>query len=81
MVKTSCKDTKFNATECTRQHGWLHTGDMGRLDHKRLFLVERAKEVVVTSSGENIYLDDVEHTIGVIRLIRIHPCRCRYTWR
>ncbi len=51
--------------------GWLHTGDMGRLDHKkRLFLVGRAKEVVVTSSGENIYLDDVEHTIGTIRLIK-----------
>ena len=47
--------------------GWLHTGDMGRLDHKgRLFLVGRAKEVVVTASGENVYLDDVENTLGAI---------------
>lgn len=53
------------------ESGWLHTGDMGRLDHKhRLFLVGRAKEVVVTSAGENIYLDDVENTIGTIRLIK-----------
>jgi long-chain acyl-CoA synthetase len=48
--------------------GWLRTGDMGKLDHKgRLTLVGRAKEVVVTSSGENIYLDDVEHVLGPIQ--------------
>jgi long-chain acyl-CoA synthetase len=47
--------------------GWLHTGDMGRLDHRgRLVLVGRAKEVVVTASGENIYLDDVENSLGTI---------------
>jgi long-chain acyl-CoA synthetase len=47
--------------------GWLHTGDMGRLDHDgRLFLVGRAKEVVVTASGENVYLDDVENSLGQI---------------
>ena len=65
----------FNNPSASKQaladDGWLHTGDMGRLDHKkRLFLVGRAKEVVVTSSGENIYLDDVEHTIGSIRNIK-----------
>ena len=50
--------------------GWLHTGDMGRLDHKgRLFLVGRAKEVVVTASGENVYLDDVENTLGDISTV------------
>lgn len=48
--------------------GWLHTGDLGRLDHKgRLHLVGRAKEVVVTASGENIYLDDLESRFGAIR--------------
>ena len=56
------------ATQATvDEDGWLHTGDMGRLDHKgRLFLVGRAKEVVVTAAGENIYLDDVENLLGVI---------------
>ncbi len=50
------------------QDGWLHTGDLGRLDHKgRLHLVGRAKEVVVTSSGENIYLDDLENRFGTPR--------------
>lgn len=51
--------------------GWLHTGDMGKLDHKeRLTLVGRAKEVVVTASGENIYLDDVESTLGTLRYVK-----------
>jgi long-chain acyl-CoA synthetase len=61
----------FGNADATRatldDEGWLHTGDMGRLDHKdRLFLVGRAKEVVVTASGENIYLDDVENVLGAI---------------
>jgi len=51
--------------------GWLRTGDMGRLDHSgRLILLGRAKEVVVAASGENIYLDDVENTLGSIRYVK-----------
>ena len=51
--------------------GWLSTGDLGRLDHKgRLTIVGRAKDVVVTSSGENIYLDDVESALGELKYIK-----------
>jgi len=47
--------------------GWLRTGDLGRLDGRgRLKLVGRAKDVVVTSSGENVHLDDVEQKLGKI---------------
>src|SRR5690606_19371862 len=59
-----------NAEETSRvidQEGWLHTGDLGRLDSRgRLTLVGRAKDVVVASNGENIYPDDVETRLGQI---------------
>ena len=47
--------------------GWLHTGDLGRFDgRRRLVVVGRAKDVVVTASGENLYLDDLEAKLGTI---------------
>lgn len=47
--------------------GWLRTGDLGKIDDSgRLVIVGRAKDVVVTSAGENIYLDDIETLIGTI---------------
>src|SRR5207237_852367 len=41
--------------------GWLRTGDLGRIDSKgRLYVVGRAKDVIVSASGENVYPDSVE---------------------
>jgi len=49
------------------EDGWLRTGDLGRMDGRgRLKLVGRAKDVVVTASGENVHLDDVEQRLGPI---------------
>ena len=56
--------------EVLSEDGWLVTGDLGRVDHKgRLSIMGRAKDVVVTASGENIYLDDVENTLGTIAFV------------
>lgn len=49
------------ATAETVRKGWLHTGDLGRLDKDgRLTLVGRRKEIIVTSSGKNVYPDELE---------------------
>ncbi len=53
------------ATEEVLRDGWLHTGDLGRFDDDgRLYIVGRAKEVIVDSGGNNIYIDELEETFG-----------------
>lgn len=47
--------------------GWLHTGDLGRLDRKgNLTIVGRAKDTIVGANGENVYPDDVEARLGAL---------------
>ena len=47
--------------------GWLKTGDLGKLDKAgRLSIVGRIKDVIVTTTGENVYPDDVERALGEI---------------
>jgi long-chain acyl-CoA synthetase len=52
--------------EVLDEDGWLHTGDLGKLDKRdRLTIVGRSKEVILSTSGENVYPDDVENMIGL----------------
>lgn len=59
------------ATNAVIQDGWLRTGDLGKIDRKgQLTLVGRAKDVVVASSGENVYPDDVEARLGSLEHVK-----------
>ena len=51
------------ATAETLAHGWLHTGDVGRVDaHGYLTLVDRSKDLII-SGGSNIYPREVEEVL------------------
>jgi long-chain acyl-CoA synthetase len=49
-------------TEQTLRGGWLHTGDVGRLDDGYLYIVDRIKDLIIRG-GYNVYPRDVEDVL------------------
>ena len=54
-----------NVTKAVRD-GWLHTGDLGRMDSEnRLYLVDRKGDMII-SGGYNIYPREIEDVIAEV---------------
>ena len=50
--------------------GWFRTGDLGTLDSKNnLFIKGRLKNMILSSSGENIYPEEIESIINNFRFV------------
>jgi long-chain acyl-CoA synthetase len=50
--------------------GWFKTGDLGTLDKKNnLFIKGRLKNMILSSSGENIYPEEIESIINNFRFV------------
>lgn len=53
------------ATADILKNGWLHTGDLGKLDtNDNLYIVGRKKDTILGASGENVYPDELENLYG-----------------
>jgi long-chain acyl-CoA synthetase len=54
---------KPEATEASFTDGWLHTGDVARIDDEGfVFIVDRAKDMIIRG-GENVYCSEVESAL------------------
>jgi long-chain acyl-CoA synthetase len=54
---------KPEATEATFRDGWLHTGDLARIDDDGFtYVVDRAKDMI-NRGGENVYSVEVENVL------------------
>ncbi len=60
------KDTKASIDD----EGWLHTGDMGTLDDDgTLYIRGRCKTMILTSTGQNIYPEEIEDKLNNMPLV------------
>ena len=59
------------ATEEVIKGGWFHTGDLGYIDRNGfLFISGRAKNLIVSRGGKNIYPEEIESEINQSPLIK-----------
>lgn len=61
-VMTGYKDAPELSDEIITD-GWLHTGDLGRLHDGHLYITGRAKNLIVSAAGKNIYPEELEEKL------------------
>ncbi len=65
----------FNDPEATAkvidEEGWFHTGDLGYVDSDGYaYLTGRAKNVIITKNGKNVYPEEIEYQLGLVDFIQ-----------
>jgi acyl-CoA synthetase (AMP-forming)/AMP-acid ligase II len=67
LIKTDTLFTGYynrpDLTESAIQDGWYHTGDLGFVLNKDLFVVGRKKDLLIVG-GENLYPQDIEEIVA-----------------
>lgn len=58
------------ATVAVIKNGWLHTGDLGRMDEDGYIFLTGLKKRMIISSGFNVYPQEVETVMGMHPAIR-----------
>lgn len=68
-------------TAATIVNGWLHTGDLGRLDNMgHLQLFGRKKNMIVTEGGKNIYPEDIENNFEGLPVKEFCVFAANFVW-
>ncbi len=61
--------------------GWLMTGDLGRIDEMgHLQLLGRAKNMIVTEGGKNVYPEDIENAFEGLAVKELCVFAANYIW-
>ena len=55
---------KPDANETTFTEGWLHTGDVARVDEDGLLYIVDRKKDMINRGGENVYSIEVENALA-----------------
>ena len=51
------------ATECAKQDGWLHTGDIAEMDEQGRIYIKCRKDNMIIRAGMNIYPQEIENAL------------------
>lgn len=61
-----------NGIEIVRDsHEYFHTGDIVKIESDDLYIIGRVKDIIVNTSGENIYIDELELKFNFLRDVGI----------
>lgn len=56
--------------ETIDEDGWLHTGDVGVFEGEFLKIIDRKKDIIITSGGKNVSPSEIENKIKVSPFIK-----------
>lgn len=68
LVRSECTTPGYldndEATKELLKDGWLYTGDLGIIENGRLYIKGRAKNLIVSGGGKNIYPEELEDILN-----------------
>lgn len=75
VVRSNCMLTEYYRREDLRpfQDGWFRTGDMGYMADGQVYVIGRAKDVII-NAGKNIYPQDIEAIVNQIPGVHVGRC-------